>query len=210
MHFDKRKKTYLSIRAKEGGGTRDVSVNLTSTADELIATAESIFFPDGMCFFGDLSAMIYSLWNFKCQQITKDGFTLGKYITTHSLTTVRLYLMTAIDDECTKVTQQQNASSLSRSLSATSCTNSSTNTSTNTSSGKVDLTSSADVCNSSTSPTSADNYVAPTCTTSTQPQPLLVGTSAECKQVKHHQDKEYQASLKTDQEKRNSEKKTKG
>lgn len=103
-----KRKTHVSVREKKGGGTRDVSVNINSTVDDLIATAQSKNFPDGKSFFGDLSTMVSSLGNFKCQPIPKDDFTLAKYISTHSLTTVRLYLMTTVDNNFRNTTSNSN------------------------------------------------------------------------------------------------------
>lgn len=192
LHYDKKKNDYISVRTKKGGGTRDVSISMTSKANEIIAIAQSIFFPDGESVFGNLDTMVSSLGNFTCQEIQKDEFTLANYISRNSLTNVRLYLMTKVDDECIKPTKQQHPSnslpmtcSPSVSFSAES-------------SAMIDLTSTADVWNSSaTHSFSTDHSTTPMPTKSSK----LIGTSVQRTQIKNQQEEEYQASLNADKEK---------
>jgi len=77
-----------------------VSAKRSSAVHDLIALGKSIFFPGGMSFFGKIEDMTSTLGNFKGDQISFANFTLVRDITTHALTTVRLYLMTrSVDNE---------------------------------------------------------------------------------------------------------------
>ena len=93
LHYDLQKKRYV-VRLAKGGGTRTVSANRSSDVHDLIALGKSLFFPGGTSFFGRIEDMISTLGNFKGDQISFANLTLAKYITSHALTTVRLYLMT--------------------------------------------------------------------------------------------------------------------
>ena len=94
LHYDLQQKRYVGVRLAKGGGTRTVSAKRSSDVHDLIALGKSIFFPGGMSFYGRIEDMTSTLGNFKCDQISFANFTLAKYITSHALTTVRLYLMT--------------------------------------------------------------------------------------------------------------------
>ena len=71
-----------------------MSAKRSSDLHDLIALGKSIFFPGGTSFFDRIEDMISTLGNFKGDQISFENFTLARYITSHALTTVRLYLMT--------------------------------------------------------------------------------------------------------------------
>ena len=94
LHYDPQQKRYVGVRLAKGGGTRNVSAKRSSDVHDLIALGKSIFFPGGTSFFGRIEDMISTLGNFKGDQISFTDFTLARYITSHALTTVRLYLMT--------------------------------------------------------------------------------------------------------------------
>ena len=94
LHYDPQQKRYVGVRLGKGGGTRTVSAKRSSDVHDLIALGKSIFFPGGRSFFGRIEDMISTLENFKGDQISFENFTLARYITSHALTTVRLYLMT--------------------------------------------------------------------------------------------------------------------
>jgi len=100
LHYAEQQKRYIGVRLAKGGGTRTVSAKRTSDVHDLIALGKSIFFPGGMSFFGKIEDMISTLGNFKGDQISLANFTLARYITSHALTTVRLYVVTrSVDKE---------------------------------------------------------------------------------------------------------------
>ena len=98
LHFDPSQKRYVSVRLLKGGGTRTVSVEVNSNVQDLVKIGQSIFFPNGESFFGNIAEMRFSVGNFKCQEIVKN-LTLSKYIDDNALSRdrVRLYLMTKSD-----------------------------------------------------------------------------------------------------------------
>ena len=71
-----------------------MSAKRSSDVHDLIALGKSIFFPGGASFFSRIEDMTSTLGNFRGDQISFGNFTLARYITSHALTTVRLYLMT--------------------------------------------------------------------------------------------------------------------
>ena len=102
LHYDEQRKRYIGVRLAKGGGTRTVSAKRISDVHDLIALGKSIFFPGGMSFFGKIEDMISTLGKFKGDQISLANFTLARYITSHALTTVRLYVMTRFVDKETE------------------------------------------------------------------------------------------------------------
>ena len=88
----------MSVRLLKGGGTRTVSVKVNSNVQDLVKIGQSISFPNGESFFGNIAEMRFSVGNFKCQEIVKN-LTLSKYIDDNALSRdrVRLYLMTKSD-----------------------------------------------------------------------------------------------------------------
>ena len=98
LHFDPSQKRYVSVRLLKGGGTRTVSVEVNSNVQDLVKIGQSIFFPNGESFFGNIAEMRFSVGNFKCQEIVKN-LTLSKHIDDNALSRdrVRLYLMTKSD-----------------------------------------------------------------------------------------------------------------
>ena len=88
----------MSVRLLKGGGTRTVSVEVNSNVQDLVKIGQSIFFPNGESFFGNIAEMRFSVGNFKCQEIVKN-LTLSKYIDDNALSRdrVRLNLMTKSD-----------------------------------------------------------------------------------------------------------------
>ena len=98
LHFDPSQKRSVSVRLLKGGGTRTVSVEVNSNVQDLVKIGQSIFFPNGESFFGNIAEMRFSVGNFKCQEIVKN-LTLSKYIDDNALSRdrVRLYLMTKSD-----------------------------------------------------------------------------------------------------------------
>lgn len=70
-----------------------MSAKRSSDFHDLIALGKSIFFPGGMSFYRRIEDMTSTLGNFKGDEVSFTNFTLARYITSHALTTVRLYLM---------------------------------------------------------------------------------------------------------------------
>ena len=83
----------------KGGGTREVSLPLESTSEEVMEAMKGIFFPDRSPVFGNTDRMTFALGNFRCEEIDHDNFTLVKYITKHKLTKVRLYILSKASSE---------------------------------------------------------------------------------------------------------------
>ena len=99
LHFQETVDRYVSIRQSKGGGTREITVCLDTTASQIIERAKELFFPDGVSSFGKEEDMSFSLANFKQELITevlvsgsKLPFTLQRYINSTKLPKVRLYL----------------------------------------------------------------------------------------------------------------------
>ena len=77
-----------------------MSAKRSSAVHDLLALGKQIFFPGGMSLFGKIGDIKSTLGNFKGVQISFANFTLARYIITHALTTVRLYLMArSVDNE---------------------------------------------------------------------------------------------------------------
>ena len=66
MHYSDEKGKYVPVRLQSGGGTRDISMNVNATADDIIKEAIKLFYPNGMstC-HGMASRMKLQLENFK-------------------------------------------------------------------------------------------------------------------------------------------------
>ncbi len=99
QHYDNKKKRYISVRLINGGGMRDIDVAVNATKEELINQMKSVFFPDGNCAFGKTYEMQFTIGNFKCEEITDEGFTLSQYIARHRLSKCRIYILTKRYDD---------------------------------------------------------------------------------------------------------------
>ena len=93
LHFDLKRRRYVSVRTAKGGGTRKVTASLDSNVDELIPVGSRLFFPDGKSMFGSVEKMIQCIGNFRQEQIS-GNITLRNYVSVNSLSKVRLYFMT--------------------------------------------------------------------------------------------------------------------
>ena len=65
LHYSDHQKRYISVRQNKGGGTRDVHVSPTATADIIIETGKELFFPDGVSTFGKAEFMEFALANYR-------------------------------------------------------------------------------------------------------------------------------------------------
>ena len=100
MQYQPSKGRYTVIRLARGGGTRNISIALSKTMNDILIIMKETFFPDGNNIFGNLSEMVLDIGNFKQDQMTHTDMTLAQYIDAHKLSKVRLYIMTkAIDQE---------------------------------------------------------------------------------------------------------------
>lgn len=113
LHFDCQLQKFVSVRLSKGGGTRTISVKLSATVPEIIDVVKDIFFPEGKSFHGRRENMIFSLGNFKCEElVAANAFCLAKYISDNALSKVRLYLMSKPlkqEDELTAKSTNSNA-----------------------------------------------------------------------------------------------------
>ena len=98
QHFDNSQNRYVLVRIGRGGGTRDVSIPIDSTRDDILKEMLDLFFPSGNSIFGSASTMKFNLGNFKGDEIKHDGFSLAGYITQHKLSKVRLYLLSKVEE----------------------------------------------------------------------------------------------------------------
>ena len=99
LHYSDKQKRYISVRQYKGGGTRDVHVSPTATADIIIETGKELFFPDGVSTFGKAEFMEFALANYRedtASDVVVGGaslpFTLQRYMNATKLPKARLYL----------------------------------------------------------------------------------------------------------------------
>ena len=102
MHYNMKKGKYCSVRIQTGGGTREVKMALSTTADAILKMAKELFFPAGRSTVGNMNDMEFNLANFKQEELSETvelggrevNFTLGNYIEKYKLTRIRIYLQT--------------------------------------------------------------------------------------------------------------------
>ena len=99
LHYDEKQERFIAVRQTKGGGTWDVNFTLDTTADEIIETGKTLFYPGGFSCFGDVEEMEFSLANYKQEiidTIIVDNkvvpFTLQRYMYCTKLPKVRVYL----------------------------------------------------------------------------------------------------------------------
>ena len=98
QHFDENQNRYVLVRLGRGGGTRDISIPVESTKDDILKEMLDIFFPNGSSIFGSASTMKFTLRNFKGDEIKHEGFSLAAYIAEHKLSKVRMYLFSKVEE----------------------------------------------------------------------------------------------------------------
>ena len=98
QHFDENQNRYVLVRLGRGGGTRDISISIDSTKDDVLKETLDIFFPKGDSIFGNASTMKFTLGNFKGDEIKHEGFSLAAYIMKHKLSKVRIYLLSKVEE----------------------------------------------------------------------------------------------------------------
>ena len=75
MHYNEKDRRYIAVRMAKGGGTREVSLPLGSTSEEVMEAMKGILFPDRTSVFGSMDQMTFALGNFRCNKIVHDKFT---------------------------------------------------------------------------------------------------------------------------------------
>lgn len=99
---------YVSVRAKDGGGTRIVELPGNSRKSDIISYGKRLFFPNGSSPLASSDELLFQLGNYKQEQIqttvtSPDGtvhpFTLYNYSKSNKLSKTRLYIMTRKMDE---------------------------------------------------------------------------------------------------------------
>ena len=62
LHYDSSKQRYISVRYCKGGGSREISVNLSAGTREIINAAKELFFPNGKKFFWQCYRHDFCTW----------------------------------------------------------------------------------------------------------------------------------------------------
>ncbi|XP_057688452.1 uncharacterized protein LOC130913681 [Corythoichthys intestinalis] len=81
------------IRAKQGGGTRKISVRSEGGYDEILKQGKSIFFPDGESTKGPERDFVFDIWDFKQNPFPKD-FSIEQVYELLKLPILRFYITT--------------------------------------------------------------------------------------------------------------------
>lgn len=81
----------MQIRARNGGGTRDVAVCKSATKQKLIYHAKSLFWPDGQSYYGKAEHFQFELLDFKLN-VMDDAVTVGELYDASHLRRMRFYL----------------------------------------------------------------------------------------------------------------------
>lgn len=93
MHYDNEKEVFKQVRAKQGGGTRKLSVSKDANKKQLIQEAVHLFFPNGRNSLGSLTDFELGLTNY--QEVPLDEVTtVGKLYQETKLPLLRFYLTT--------------------------------------------------------------------------------------------------------------------
>lgn len=81
------------VRAKQGGGTRKISVNIQAGFEEILKQGKSLFFPDGESSKGHESDFEFDVWDFKQNPFPKD-VSIEMIYNTVKLPLLRFYIST--------------------------------------------------------------------------------------------------------------------
>ena len=113
-HFDEKKKSYLHLRAKSGGGKRTLMLNKSMNKESIINECLNLFFPNGKSQHGKLKDMETELTDFELKPLEDEETTLGDIIDRAKLQFVHFYLRTRLrpqtSNENTTSSIQLNAS----------------------------------------------------------------------------------------------------
>lgn len=91
LHFDKNE--YHQVRTNNGGGTRHVSVEKTSTVAQILELGKELFFPNGHSTKGHTDDFTFEVCDFKRKQIPLDD-TVGRLYEQTKLKLLRFYICT--------------------------------------------------------------------------------------------------------------------
>lgn len=81
------------VRAKQGGGTRKVTINIQAGFDEILKQGKALFFPEGESSKGHKSDFEFEVWDFKKNPLPKD-VSIEKIYNTVKLPISRFYIAT--------------------------------------------------------------------------------------------------------------------
>ncbi|XP_049900229.1 uncharacterized protein LOC126390120 [Epinephelus moara] len=81
------------VRAKQGGGTRKVTINIQAGFDEILKQGKALFFPEGESSKGHASDFEFEVWDFKQNPLPKD-VSIEMIYSTVKLPTLRFYIAT--------------------------------------------------------------------------------------------------------------------
>ena len=95
-HFEEKKKIYLHVRAKAGGGKRTLMLNKNMNKHSLIQECLDLFFPNGKSQHGELKDMDVELTDFQLKPLEDDETTLGDIIDKAKLQFIHFYLRTRL------------------------------------------------------------------------------------------------------------------
>jgi hypothetical protein len=128
-HFEEKKKIYLHVRAKAGGGKRALMLNKNMNKHSIIQECLDLFFSNGKSQHGELKDMDVELTDFQLKPLEDEETTLGDIIDKAKLQFIHFYLRTRLqkqisddhdDDDRQKEDEHDSESSIS-SPSAISC-----------------------------------------------------------------------------------------
>lgn len=182
-HFREKDETYAHVPMQKGGGTRRVSVPLTSNRIDIMRLLKSTFFPNGKSFYGNAEEMEFALGTFQNTQMgvtlqikgKEVPFTIGNYIDAYLLKNVRLYLLSKKVHSYSSDESDEEEDYLKSMIDTNNFT--------------VESTESSDYGSKK-----ADDECSVT--------KALIGTTEERESLKREQDKAYELSLQADMQKR--------
>ena len=99
-HFKEKEQVYVLVPLVKGGGSRVVEMALTNCKMDIYQTCKKLFFPEGNSIYGNEDDMLFSLTNFKGEEVEESikvgkeyiPFNLCNYMEAHKVRTIRLYL----------------------------------------------------------------------------------------------------------------------
>ena len=176
-HFREEVEDYVFVPLSKGGGSRYATMLLSSNRIDIMKLCKSIFFPNGVSYYGKTEDMLFSIGNFHHEEmgvtLEVNGrelpFNIGNYMEAFKLKDVRLYLLSK------KVTTSSDESDDGLPPMIMS----------------HDPTSSERACIAGTS--NKDRL---------EDSKGLIGTTEEREALKREQDTEYELSLKADKQKK--------
>ena len=144
-HFEEKKKIYLHVRAKAGGGKRALMLNKNMNKHSIIQECLDLFFSNGKSQHGELKDMDVELTDFQLKPLEDEETTLGDIIDKAKLQFIHFYLRTRLqkqisddhDDDDRQKEEEHDSESSIRTTSATSCKVNQRSTESNDKLGKI-------------------------------------------------------------------------